>query len=107
MFLFFLSFLSFKFLESLFFQDLRKLSKNSEMSLSNSIQFASLSLLICNESRVKYMQVKMSFCPESSTVASRGSKIRRGPKLEGCAFANFGNSSETEGELSHKIKDDF
>ena len=25
-------------------------------------------------------------------------KIRRGPKLEGCTFANFGNSSETEGE---------
>ena len=24
-------------------------------------------------------------------------KIRRGPKLEGCAFANFGNSSGTEG----------
>ena len=29
-------------------------------------------------------------------------KIRRGPKLEGCAFANFGNSSVTEGELSQK-----
>ena len=26
-------------------------------------------------------------------------KIRRVPKLEGCAFANFGNSSGTEGEL--------
>ena len=25
-------------------------------------------------------------------------KIRRGPKLEGCAFANFENSSGTEGE---------
>ena len=29
-------------------------------------------------------------------------KIRRGPKLEGCAFANFGNSSGTEGEPSQK-----
>ena len=25
-------------------------------------------------------------------------KIRRGPKLEDCAFANFGNSSGTEGD---------
>ena len=24
-------------------------------------------------------------------------KIRRGPKLESCAFANFGNSSGTDG----------
>ena len=30
-------------------------------------------------------------------------KIRRGPKLEGCAFANFGNSSGTEGESRHEI----
>ena len=29
-------------------------------------------------------------------------KIRRGPKLEGCAFANFGNLSGTEGEPSQK-----
>ena len=29
-------------------------------------------------------------------------KIRRGPKLEGCIFANFGNSSGTEGEPSQK-----
>ena len=29
-------------------------------------------------------------------------KIRRGPKLEGCTFANFGNSSGTEGEPSQK-----
>ena len=29
-------------------------------------------------------------------------KIRRGPKLEGCAFVNFGNSSGTEGEPSQK-----
>ena len=27
---------------------------------------------------------------------------RRGPKLEGCAFANFGNSSGTEEEPSQK-----
>ena len=27
-------------------------------------------------------------------------KIRRGPKLEGYAFANFGNSSGTEGEAA-------
>ena len=26
----------------------------------------------------------------------------RGPKLEGCAFANFGNSSGTEWELNKK-----
>ena len=30
-------------------------------------------------------------------------KIHRGPKLEGCAFANFGNSSGTEGESRHEI----
>ena len=29
-------------------------------------------------------------------------KIRRGPKLEGCAFVNFGNSSGTEEEPSQK-----
>ena len=29
-------------------------------------------------------------------------KIRRGPKLEGCTFANFGNSSGTQGEPSQK-----
>ena len=29
-------------------------------------------------------------------------KICRGPKLEGCAFANFGNSSGTKGEPSQK-----
>ena len=29
-------------------------------------------------------------------------KLRRGPKLEGCAFANFGNSSGTEEEVSPK-----
>jgi len=29
-------------------------------------------------------------------------KLRRGPKLEGCAFANFGNSRETEGKPSQK-----
>ena len=29
-------------------------------------------------------------------------KIRRGPKLEGYAFANFGNSSGTEEEPSQK-----
>ena len=30
-------------------------------------------------------------------------KIRRGPKLEGCAFTNFGNSSGTEGESRHEM----
>ena len=30
-------------------------------------------------------------------------KIRRGPKLEGYAFANFGYSSETDGESRHKM----
>ena len=33
---------------------------------------------------------------------SFGIKIRKGPKLEGCAFANFGNSSGTEVEPSQK-----
>ena len=31
-------------------------------------------------------------------------KIRRGPKLEGCAFANFGNSSGTEEEAADAKK---
>ena len=30
--------------------------------------------------------------------------IRRGPKLEGCAFANFGNSSGTGGEFRKTTK---
>ena len=30
-------------------------------------------------------------------------KIRRGPKLEGCVFTNFGNSSGTEGESRHEM----
>ena len=30
-------------------------------------------------------------------------KIRRGPKLEGYAFANFGYSSETDGESHHEM----
>ena len=33
---------------------------------------------------------------------SQFQKICRGPKLEGCTFANFGNSSGTEGEPSQK-----
>ena len=28
--------------------------------------------------------------------------MHRGPKLEGCAFANFGNSSGTEGKSRHE-----
>ena len=35
------------------------------------------------------------------------SKIRRGPKLEGCAFANFRNSSGTEEEPSQKREKKF
>ena len=35
-------------------------------------------------------------------IAKKLQKIRRGPKLEGCAFAKFGNSSGTEGEPSQK-----
>ena len=31
--------------------------------------------------------------------------LRRGPKLEGCALANFGNSSGTEGEPSQKKRE--
>ena len=34
-------------------------------------------------------------------------KIRRGPKLEGYAFANFGYSSETDGESHHEIGNSF
>ena len=30
-------------------------------------------------------------------------KIRRNPKLEGCVFTNFGNSSGTEGESRHEM----
>ena len=30
-------------------------------------------------------------------------KIRRGPKLEGCTFANFGNSSRTELEFHFNL----
>ena len=30
-------------------------------------------------------------------------KIHRGPKLEGCVFTNFGNSSGTEGESRHEM----
>ena len=34
-------------------------------------------------------------------------KIRRGPKLEGYAFANFGYSSETDGESHHEMGNSF
>ena len=34
-------------------------------------------------------------------------KIRRGPKLEGYAFANFGYSSGTEGESCHEMGNSF
>ena len=34
-------------------------------------------------------------------------KIRRGPKLEGYAFANFGYSSETDGESPHEMGINF
>ena len=36
---------------------------------------------------------------------SQFQKICRGPKLEGCTFANFGNSSGTEGEPSQKERE--
>ena len=41
------------------------------------------------------------FC--DMTRAKFWTKIRRGPKLEGYAFANFGYSSGTEGESRHEI----
>ena len=41
---------------------------------------------------VKYNELKYIFFE----------KIRRGPKLEGCAFVNFGHSSGTEEEPSQK-----
>ena len=39
---------------------------------------------------------------ERSERAKNVFRIGRGPKLEGCAFANFGNSSGTEEEPSQK-----
>ena len=45
---------------------------------------------------------KISDTCQSDRVLQLNKKIRRGPKLEGCAFANFGNSSGTEGEPSQK-----
>ena len=39
---------------------------------------------------------KISDTCQSDRVLQLNKKIRRGPKLEGCAFANFGNSSGTE-----------
>ena len=38
-------------------------------------------------------------CPKKSHDTQ---KIRKGPKLEGCALSNFGISSGTEGEPSQK-----
>ena len=40
---------------------------------------------------------------KKSKIVSKLLKIRRGPKLEGYAFANFGYSSETDGESQHKM----
>ena len=40
---------------------------------------------------------------EKKKSRNRRKKIRRGPKLEGCAFTNFGNSSGTEGESRHEM----
>ena len=45
---------------------------------------------------------KISDTCQSDRVLQLNKKIRRGPKLEGCAFANFGNSSGTEGEPSQR-----
>ena len=45
---------------------------------------------------------KISDTCQSDRVLQLNKKIRRGPKLEGCAFANFGNSSGTEGEPNQK-----
>ena len=39
----------------------------------------------------------------SSQSPRKVKKIRRGPKLEGYAFANFGYSSETAGEAHHEM----
>ena len=46
----------------------------------------------------KIFQKKNTFC----LCLKSNLKIRRGPKLEGCAFANFGNSSGAEGKPSQK-----
>ena len=43
----------------------------------------------------------------SEGITLKNLKIRRGPKLEGYAFANFGYSSETEGESGHKMGNSF
>ena len=40
--------------------------------------------------------------PQWSKRGEKSPKIRRGPKLKGCAFANFGNSSGTEEEPNQK-----
>ena len=43
----------------------------------------------------------------STSFKNLSSKIRRGPKLEGYAFANFGYSSETDGESHHEMGINF
>ena len=49
---------------------------------------------------MQYLQEK--YCAYLGGTEFHLMKIRRGPKLEGCAFVNFGNSSGTEEESSQK-----
>ena len=49
----------------------------------------------------KYVKESKIFLLRSKYCKSR-KKIRRGLKLEGCTFVNFGNLSGTEGESSQK-----
>ena len=47
---------------------------------------------------------KMRLCQTTRKLKKNLKKIRRGPKLEGYAFANFGYSSGTVGESRHEMK---
>ena len=51
---------------------------------------------------LKHQSHSVSKSPKKFSFEFHAKKIRRGPKLEGCAFTNFGNSSGTEGESRHE-----
>ena len=50
----------------------------------------------------RLISISEMFIHEIAFINCNSLKIRRGPKLEGCAFVNFGNSSGTEEEPSQK-----
>ena len=65
----------------------------SFVDFSDFALFTSFTRLLC----LQPTKISVLFPPKTTQ------KIRRGPKLEGYAFTNFGYSSGTEGESRHEM----